>query len=152
VGLYYDTHAGSHGFLRNTDGSFIAFDPPGSNSTLPYAITTSGQIVGFYEDAVGTHGFLRMTNGTFSTLDVPGSLRTLPRSANSRGQITGQYDDSNFAEHAFMRNTDGTYTSFDACAETFPNAINFVGQITGDCLDWKGTHAFLSSPRKPRAH
>jgi PEP-CTERM motif len=38
----------SHGFLRDTGGSFTTIDPPGSGLTDAFGINDTGQIVGFF--------------------------------------------------------------------------------------------------------
>jgi len=77
VGPYYDASGISHGFLRNTDGAIVTFDPLGSRGTYAKAINSAGQIAGFYYDANNvSHGFLRNPNGTFVSIDPPGSVAT----------------------------------------------------------------------------
>jgi hypothetical protein len=49
----------SYGFLRTFSNMYASFDPPGSVSTTPAAITPSGEIIGYYYDAnYVAHGFL----------------------------------------------------------------------------------------------
>jgi len=56
--------------------SFVVLDPPGSIDTRAHAITSAGDIVGFYftADQRG-HGFL-LTRGVYTTIDPTGSVRT----------------------------------------------------------------------------
>ena len=45
--VYYNNGAGTHGFLRNTDGSIVSLDAPGSvGTTVANGINDLGQIVG----------------------------------------------------------------------------------------------------------
>jgi probable HAF family extracellular repeat protein len=49
--------------------SYTTFKVPGSTATFPYAINSSGQIVGNYLDANGVpHGFL-LSGGAYTTFD-----------------------------------------------------------------------------------
>src|SRR5262249_17224525 len=84
---------------------------------------------------------------TFTTFDPPGSLGTSPTSINPAGQITGNYPDPNSWSHAFLRDTDGTLTSFDAPGASFPGTfpafITPQGSIVGTYFDANfGTHVF----------
>lgn len=75
---------------------------------------------------------------TFTTFDPPGSAGTSPVSINPAGQIVGSYFDANFATHGFLRDTDGTITSFDAPGAahgTLPVAITPQGLIVGTYFD-----------------
>src|SRR5215469_13092455 len=103
----------------------ITFDPPGSTSTDPGAITASGAIIGSYTDAGGvTHGFLRTPGGAFTTFDVPGSTSTTATSITPGGVITGWYSDTIGTLHGFLRSSGGSITSFDA-----PPGFNIFGSI-----------------------
>jgi len=105
--------------------TFITFDPPGSTSTFPSAITPSGVIIGSYVDASGvTHGFHRTRGGAFTTFDVPGSTSTTATSITPGGVITGWYTDSIGNVHGFLRDRGGSITSFDA-----PPGSNILGSI-----------------------
>ncbi|MGO8967758.1 MAG: hypothetical protein ACLQGN_30250 [Mycobacterium sp.] len=63
---YLDANIVYHGFLRSPEGTFIAFDAPGAdttpgdgNGTFPYSINDQGAITGYYIDAKNVnHGFL----------------------------------------------------------------------------------------------
>jgi uncharacterized SAM-dependent methyltransferase len=64
VGSYIDSSGAQHGFLRNANGSFITFDPPGSTLTTATAINPAGTVNGAYNDAAGvTHAFVRTADG-----------------------------------------------------------------------------------------
>ena len=74
---------------------------------------------------------------TITTFDMPNSTFTQPSAINAAGQITGSYLDA-FGPHNFLRQSDGTLTSFDVPVPPgfLPNAtgatsINAAGQITG---------------------
>jgi hypothetical protein len=71
-------------------GHFVTFDPPGSTSTVPSAITAARVVVGSYIDSSGAqHGFLRNANGSFITFDPPGSTLTTATAINPAGTVTG---------------------------------------------------------------
>lgn len=145
--------------------TFITFDPPGSTSTSPLAITATGAIIGSYKDAGGvTHGFLRKPNGTVTTIDVPGSAITSPTDINPTGVITGWYCDTAYCLNpgnpkGFVRAADGTLTTFSAPVGDFllnlgfarsgpAPGINPVGAIVGT---YSGPicchqHGFLRTP------
>jgi hypothetical protein len=59
--------------------------------------------------------------------------------------IVGWYTDVNFTYHGFLRNPDGTITSFDGGPNgTEPTAINPAGRIVGSYSDQGGIiHGFL---------
>jgi hypothetical protein len=77
--------------------TYIIFDPPGSRSTLPSAITPNG--------AISVSTFLKSPDGTFTTFDPPGSTFTVPGGVamNPRGVITGSFSDANGVVHGFVR-------------------------------------------------
>ena len=89
--------------LRAPDGTFITFNPPGSEFTAPFAINPAGAITGYYVDAnFGVHGFVRAADGTFTTFDPPGSTFTFPSAINPGGVITGAFYDASGAGHGFV--------------------------------------------------
>lgn len=76
------------------------------------------------------------------TFDVPASdgYGTMPAGVNLAGVVTGNYYDSNYVSHGFVRNADGTFTTFDAPGAgtvpndsngTFPLGINLFGTVAG---------------------
>src|SRR5215469_7366452 len=84
--LQFDTG----GFVRDPEGNFTYFDPPGSVSTFPQSINAGGAITGYYS-STGVHGFVRLDNGTLISFDPPGSIATTALSINAKGAITGYY-------------------------------------------------------------
>jgi len=95
-----------HGFVRDIDGTFTTFDPPGSTLTVAAGINPAGVITGFWS-ATGhfgvKHGFLRTRDGALTTFDPPGSTFTFPASINPAGAITGYYGDASGITHGFVR-------------------------------------------------
>jgi hypothetical protein len=123
--------------------------------SVPAAINNSGQIAGACSADTGLDsgipvGFLRQRHGGIVRFAVPtigvGNPWTRALAVNSRGQITGDYCCTPPRDyHAFLREPDGTITTFDASSlsgqSTTPTAINSKGQITG-----YADHGFLREP------
>ena len=85
---------------------------------------------------------------------MPGAVGTFPFSPliiNPNGQIAGYYTDANGAGHGFLRETDGTFATFDvpgagtgAGEGTYSYAISQRGDITGYYIDSADvSHGFL---------
>ena len=144
-----------HGFVRLKDGTIEEFDPAGSASTRPTAITkekVNGKgeeaVAGFYFDGGNVaHGFVRFADGTIETFDPPGSAGTMPTSIDAKGVVTGSFNDGNNTSHGFLREEDGTITTFDPSGSrlTGPRGINKKGLIVGGYSDGK-FHGFLREP------
>ena len=70
----------------------------------------------------------------------------IPQSMNSGREITGYYFDVS-GIHGFVRNTDNTFTTFDAPGmgfiSTYPVSISQGGEITGYSTDANGVHGFV---------
>jgi hypothetical protein len=167
VGYYVKSDKQFHGFLRNSNGGFISFDPQGSSATHAVAINALGAIVGNFIDVNGNHhGFARQKNGTIVSFDAPGSTGTFAGSVNSVGEIVGSYDPTSQAQAqtvertgaevcfgqpvtGFLRQKDGTIVSFDVPGSlvTGPAGIDRLGNIAGSYLDGNCTsHGFLREP------
>ena len=153
TGYYFDP-SGSHGFLRQANGTFITFDPPPitspNQSVIAASINAQGEITGYYADSFGFfRGFLRHTDGTITTfefslstasaarspalLDFPSpgddffSDGTAAKAINLAGQITGVFGGAVAASRhlGFLRQPDGTGIIFNA-AENNSNLIPFT--------------------------
>ena len=73
--------------------------------------------------------------GLITSFDVPGSLFTLPTSINALETITGSYIGTDFKFHGFVRDAQGSFTTFDPPPpgeSPIPDSINESGAITGD--------------------
>jgi hypothetical protein len=145
--------------LGVTENTFTALTLPTGlvefEGTVPAAINNRGQIAGACSDDTGLDtgtpvGFLRQRDGSIVRFAVPttgvGNPWTRALAVNSRDQITGDYCCTPPRDyHAFLRERDGTITSFDATSlsgqSTTPTAMNSRGQITG-----YADHGFLREP------
>lgn len=148
AGNYFD--GATHGFTPQPRGALSAlttFHVSGSHFTLAAGINDAGIVTGYCANADGWyHGFLRGPGSAFITFDVPGfPYGTIPLSSNSAGEATGFYYDVNRCGHGFLRLADGTFIAFDGpgASNTFPEAINDQGTVTGSSCDANGTHGFV---------
>ena len=137
AGYYCDTAAcalqfglvGTHGFLRDRNGSFTTFDPPGSAWTSVSSISANGEIVGTYCSTAACapyHGFVRAKQGTFTTFDSPAGTGGItpalyiaggpPPGTNPSRAVAGTYYAyvPGFTEHGFPRDKHGAFTTIDA--------------------------------------
>jgi hypothetical protein len=150
--------------------TITTFDVANSNDTQVGGLNSFGQVTGDYVTADrAVHGFLREPDGTIATFDVPGAaissnLGTFPRAINPTGQIIGYYDDTTtqsggcnghcLTRHAFLRQRNGTFITFDAPGAgsgngqgTFPESITPSVEISGEYIDMNGhLHGFLRQP------
>ena len=132
-GTYSDS-SGSHGFLRNVDGTLISFDAPGGTLSTG-DINDAGTIVG---RSGNNNAFLRNPDGTFVVIQPPsGEMSIWGEGINNSGQIVGSYG-GNYnvmcCEHGFIRSADGmTITTVDVgCVPfTYPASINNAGLVAG---------------------
>lgn len=162
--------------------TITTIDAPGAGTangqgTWATAINASGEITGYFIDAnYRCHAFVRRHNGTLIPFDGPTGC-PIPASINSKGVVIGTYGDRSFGcsggqpdnppgcggLHAFVRNPDGTFVSFDAPEalrnslepsgnlnpQTLPRSINSVGEVTGiytTCEQSSCNSSFLWTP------
>jgi uncharacterized membrane protein len=129
---------GKNYFLREPDGTIINLHLTGA--LAPLGINNSGQIVGFaVEPVTGLFdGFLMNSDGSTIIFQVPGAVGgTIAAGINNLGQIVGSYAlnspqyPNQFQNRGFVRDTDGTITTFDApqLGSTTPNGIADNGTI-----------------------
>ena len=141
-----------------------SFDAPGAdlnagdyNGTLANGINGSGVIAGSYIDANNVyHGFLRRLDGQFTTFDAPGADTTpndyngtYPAAIDDLGVVAGYYWDVNGTAHGFLREADGTFTTFDPpnSTATVVRALNWEGGVVGFYADQNGLYqAFVRNP------
>jgi hypothetical protein len=152
IGSYLDTITGSvRGFLRNAQGTITPFDFPNTKDTIPTAIDTSMEIVGYYyKDPLGLTepGFIRAANGTFISLPrtgeedvLAGAEDVFPEGISPTGVIVGDWRDLLGYMHGFLRQPDGTVDAFIDPSSGQPPidseilAINPAGKSTGYYFD-----------------
>jgi uncharacterized membrane protein len=86
------------------------------------------------------HGGSINGEATYVSFSVPGALGTYPMSINASMEVTGYYYVTPTVERGFLREADGTITTFDVDVVigngTQPEAINDAGDITGQY--WAG--------------
>lgn len=128
----------------------IAFDVPGSTSTVGKGINNSGQTVGFYFTGEGRgegdrQGFLRNPDGSFVTFNFPGVLTCQADSINNEGFISGSYFYGSARASSFIRDPDGRFISYDApgSTRTFGYGINASLHVAGFFEDAAGAHGFI---------
>ena len=144
--------------MRESNGTFVLFDPSGAVRTFPGAINSDGLIVGGAADKNGVlHGFVRCVNGALTTFDVPdAAVGTLALGVSSFGLSTGYWIDSNFVGHGFVRQPNGAIFKFDAPGAgaapgmrqgTVPQGMNFWGEVVGYFIDTNNVgHGFIRLP------
>ncbi len=161
VGYYIDAKRMHHGFLRNPNRAFTTLDAPGAGAemgpavighpelrsgqgTLATGVNDAGVITGYFIDAQNLrHGFIWDKLGGFTTFDVENSGGTEPQSISDSGKITGTYHKNpadarrHFYgagdEHGFLRDSDGTITTFDSpgSGATQAQSVSKFGLVAG---------------------
>lgn len=109
--------------------TFTTIDVPGALYTVPWAINTSGDIVGNYGQFTDSHGFL-YSNGTFTYFDYPGETVTVPTDINDSGLIVGYAGSGNVFGFLYDGANFTTFTDGGNSA-TFSRGINNAGEIVG---------------------
>ena len=177
VGMLFSWAANAQTRLPITTIDAPAAGTGKGQGTWATAINASGEIAGYFIDAnFECHAFVRRRNGTFIPFDGPTGC-PIPASMNQTGVVTGTYGDRRFGclggqpdnppgcggLHAFVRNMDGTFVSFDAPEvlrnslepsgnlnpQTFPRSINSGGEVTGiytTCEQSSCISSFLWAP------
>jgi hypothetical protein len=167
AGTYTDSSGVLHGFLRATNGTITELDAPGAGTAANEGtdltdMNTSGVIVGGISVGVvneinTTHSLILAADGTYTVFDPPqsGAHSSLAVGINDSGVVVGEYRDANLVRHGYLRQPDGTFTSFDdpdaaqlplsdANIGTTPRRINASGAVTGYFSDANGVrHAFI---------
>jgi uncharacterized membrane protein len=139
----------SQAFLRKPDGTFKLI-LRGENM-IAAAINKKGVIAGYSYGNDNTPAFVRARNGEIARFAEPNAVYTQVIAINESGEIVGNYVDSGSASHGFVREPDGTITTFDAAGvgsqETVPASINDNGDIVGYTVDNNGIiHGFVREP------
>jgi hypothetical protein len=152
TGSYMGSDSQRHGFVRNSDGTFVSFDPPESRGeTDPASINSSGAITGMYW-AGAYVGFIRHANGHYISFgpspNSPNPNSFQPQSINDAGEVTGFFSGESTLVHGFLRQTNGTIVQFDpqGSIRTLPYSINQQGVIVGTYYDSQTGHGFIRQP------
>jgi hypothetical protein len=128
AGFYVDDNNLLHDFLRRRDGTFTTFDAPGAGTgpgegTQALNINPAEAIGGYYLDQSNVrHDFLRTPDGAITTFDAPGAgtgpfqgtFTAGVDGLNPAGTVTGYYLDGSNVYHGYVRDPDGTISTFDA--------------------------------------
>jgi hypothetical protein len=154
TGFYSDGKT-THGFLRDTSGHYISFDPPGSDNTQPLSINNAGQISGVYTtDGTDMNvGFLRDSDGSMVTFGGPGICGDYVANAmlSASGEIAGTcaYNERNYTYYTYLvRSASGTLTQYRspfAGPGILVSALNDQNVLTGYYIDTADlSHGFLA--------
>jgi len=151
TGAWEDANGNIHAYVRASNGAFTEFDVPGASGTFADAINVSGTVAGIWDDQFGGHhGFVQDALGNITVFDPKGSISLSGEGVrmNKKGVVTGSWFDSVGKEHGFVRQPGGKITSFDVpgATDTFAEAIDDNGHITGSFVDANGLHGFIRSP------
>ncbi|MBZ5494617.1 MAG: hypothetical protein LAO76_27135 [Acidobacteriia bacterium] len=148
VGAYQDFAGNLHGYVQETDGSFVTIDVPGASATEANGLNERGDVVGAFTGSNGrARGFVQH-DGVISTIDVPGARSTIPVAINNQGQIVGEYRSSDLGFHGFLF-ADGAFVTIDEgpgtgrFADSAAFAINNSGEIGGTFFDPNTFRSYL---------
>jgi uncharacterized membrane protein len=174
VGSYDDLiPEGTHGFLRQRNGTIVTFDVKLHGHTWlnrVMDINASGRIIGYIEHPADyTNSFIRKPNGVViifpgrfptgsAAVSQPDPEDVCPEgvaayATNAVGEIAGSWGAHCF--YGFLRQRDGTLIQFQVVPDgkhftyTVPKAINAKGQITGfynDSVENPSFYGFLRQP------
>lgn len=108
---------------------------------IPYGINDAGQIVGgsFIYD---------LATGATATFSVPGATGgTFASDINNLGQVVGSFYQLNaISPNFYVRNPDGTFTTFAGVYQGAATGINDSGQVVGYSTISHTESGFLSDP------
>jgi probable HAF family extracellular repeat protein len=135
VGFYSDKdEIYSQGFHYSGGIVTSINDPKGmKGGTVPFAINTAGQIVGYYyTNALQTFSFLYV-NGNFSDIQLPATVfASTALGINNLGQIVGMYNDGKTWHGYFFDSVTLAFQTIDApnASYTWGSGINDSGEMT----------------------
>jgi hypothetical protein len=114
----------------------------------PRTLALISAMILFVALTISIQTFAQNTQDQIITFDAAPDARTYPTSINPSGMITGNYFDAKGLLHGFVRDRDGTITTFDGPGAglfgTTPTGINLRGEITGYFYDASNVaHGFL---------
>jgi YVTN family beta-propeller protein len=152
VGRFQDAGGVIHGYLRQSDGSFVTINPPSSALSDAFGINDLGVIVGLWQDPNGIyHGFTRSPSGSFTATDFPGAVGSQFTGINSSGALVGVYSLGDPTTNISFTEAHGLFTSFEdpsaAPMQTIALSINSGNFVSGLFSDPEGNqHGFLRPP------
>jgi probable HAF family extracellular repeat protein len=131
---YYDDKGHTEGFLYSGGTVTNLDDPKGMNGgTVPMAINTAGQVVGYYyTSAIQTNAFLYV-NGSFSDIQLPATVVTSTAAGiNNLSQIVGMYNDGKKWHGYCFDSVTLAFQTIDApgASYTWGSGINDSGEMT----------------------
>ena len=114
------------------DFSYTTPAYPGALFTMPYGISGSGVVVGYYADVNGVgHGF-SLSGTTYAAIDYPNASFTIAYGINDSSTIVGYYGDASGVGHGFsLSGTIYTSVEYPGALFTIATGINNSGTIVG---------------------
>jgi probable HAF family extracellular repeat protein len=114
-------------------------------------MNSSGEVTGTTYDTTGNivADFVRAVDGSITTFSpTEGSSITVPFAINNAGRIVGYHTNPQGISHGFLRQPNGSITTFEAPGATliFPESINSAGAIAGYYQANSNPHGFLLTP------
>jgi uncharacterized membrane protein len=155
TGHWGDSEHKIRGFVGDPSSlSFVSFAVNKAKATLPTRINAAGAVAGFYvksDDSIGS--FLRdPATGAIKTFDPAGANSSEPDGINKNGVIAGDWVDSLGLEQGYVSRAGSRPRAINVpqSSQTFPEAINDSGKITGWTESTKcngaATCGFLHTP------
>lgn len=139
AGTFINTSRQTLGYFRSVDGNYVILNPPGSTQTFVVGINDAGQVAGSaYFSGTAKAFFWDPANpGTYVTFVPPGGTTSSAVAINNTGQIAGYTDNAAHQLLGFLRNADGTFSTFTIVGnfQLQVNAINKWGTIVGSSFD-----------------
>jgi len=148
TGYYISKSGGTHGFVREGDGTVSRFDVAGSSSTRPDSINFAGEITGTYIAGANSpipgmpQGFVRDADGKITVFGNPfaddGSALQFgpnPAEINVAGEVVGNFSHPLVAPSVFIRSRAGVVQVFSlslgASYPTVATGLNASGAVVG---------------------
>jgi probable HAF family extracellular repeat protein len=131
---YYNDKGHTEGFLYSGGTVTNLDDPKGmQGGTVPMAINTARQVVGYYyTSAIQTYAFLYV-NGIFSDIQLPATVvASTALGINNLGQIVGMYNDGKTWHGYIFDSVTLAFQTVDApnASYTWGSGINDSGEMT----------------------
>jgi hypothetical protein len=128
AGAYYTIKNTTFGFLLDQFGNISTFES--SDRIWEESINATGLISGIYPVASENTAFTRDAAGDIITFAPPNAIGVQAAYIDAAGRVAGDYFDANVISHAYVRDHNGNFTTFDAPdAGTQPGRGTFVTHI-----------------------